>query len=398
MILNPVAHQLSKLALVGVSALTLVACDSNDKDVCAPDTSVPLVAMAAKLDKTGVIQIRTQSDGSLQCSMPATTTDTHVTTFGSDVYQIGRFQQDFLAKFPLSNVRSATYQYSVNGEDTAANPYQVIFVSDRKAYVIRRGGTAVWIIDPSATSEANFKVGELDLSAYGDAYPPHATAAELIDGKLFIMMERLSGTGGYSPIESGYVAVFDTSNDTEIDTGMGTADGLLGIRLGVTNPTAFQYEEENGLIYLLGRGNIFSNSEVAGDPYAGGVVTIDPENYQASLLVDDGTDADNIDFFTGLTVVSASKAYLQTYAGWQDTTLHTFNATTGIIDSNPVANQSNVDITTMSEAPDGSLWLGINDPTGTTDPKVEILDVSSDASVRTFNTDMVPINFSFIEQ
>jgi len=403
-------HLLSKAALIGASALIMVGCDSSDDNestepaanpnACAPDATGPMFAMAAKLNESGVVQVRSEADGSLLCSLPATTTDTHVTTNGSDIYQIGRFQQDFLAKYSLDDVLNDVYQISVNGDDTAANPYQVVFVSDEKAYIIRRGGNAVWIVNPSVTeaTEANFKIGELDLSAYGDGYPAHATAAQLVDGKLFVMMERLSGTGGYSPIESGYVAVFDTATDTEIDTGMGTVDGLMGIRLGVTNPTAFQYEEENGLLYLVGRGNIYGNSEVDGDPYAGGVVTIDPENYQASLLVDDGTELDNINFFTGLTVVSASKAYLQTYAGWQNTTLHTFNATTGTIDANPVANQSGVDITTMTEAPDGSLWLGINDPSGESDPKVEILDVDTDASVLSFDVDMVPINFSFIEQ
>ena len=392
-------HQLGKITILGASVLALAACDSSDDAVstaCEVDASIPLVAVSSKIDQTGVIQVRSQSDGVLHCSLPATTTDTRVTTRGSDIYQIGRFQQDFLAKFSLADVQTAVYQYSVNGTDTAANPYQVVFVSDSKAYVVRRGGTAVWIIDPSATSEANFKIGELDLSAYGDTYPPHATAAELVDGKLFVMMERLSGTGGYSPIESGYVAVFDTSTDTEIDTGMGAADGLLGIDLDVTNPTAFQYEEENDLLYLIGRGNIYSNSEVAGDPYQGGVVTIDPETYTASLLVDDGNETDNRDFFTGLKVVNASKAYLQTYAGWQDTTLYTFNATTGVIDADPVANMSNVDITTMTEGPEGALWLGINH--ATEEPKVEILDTTTDATLRTFNTDMVPINFSFIER
>lgn len=404
--LTPAANQLGKFALVGFSALALAACDSSSNDsavqpsanpnACAAGVTSPMVAMAAKIEQTGVIQVRSQSDGTLHCSLPATTTDTRVTTNGSDIYQIGRYQQDFLAKFSLDDVQTAAYQYSVNGTDTAANPYQVVFVSDNKAYVVRRGGTEVWIIDPAATSEANFKIGKLDLSAYGDAYPPHATAAELVDGKLFVMMERLSGPSGYSPIESGYVAVFDTSTDTEIDTGMGTADGLLGIKLNVTNPTAFQYEEENGLLYLVGRGNIYNNSDVSGDPYQGGVVTIDPENYTASMLLDDGTETENRDFFTGLQVVSASKAYLQTYAGWQDTTLYTFNATTGVVDADPVANMSNVDITTMAEGPEGGLWLGINH--ATEEPKVEILDTANDTTLRSFNTEMVPLNFSFIEQ
>lgn len=409
--LNPTARLVSKFALIAASALAVVACDSNDsatatpasnddvtaaENACAPDAAGPLVAIATALYPTGSIQLHSQSDGTLHCSLPATTSDTHVATYGNDVYQIGRFQQDFLAKYSLDDVLTPTYQYSVNGEDTGANPYQVIFVSDSKAYVVRRGGTAVWIIDPSATSEANFKTGELDLSAYGDTYPPHATAAEIVDGKLFVMMERLSGAAGYSPIESSYVAVFDTSTEQEIDTGMGTVDGLMGIRLGVTNPTDFQYEDENGLLYLVGRGNIYANEDVTGDAYAGGVVTIDPESYEASILIDDGSESDNMDFFVGLEVVSASKAYLQTYAGWQDTTLHTFHATFGTVDATAVANMSNVDITTMAEGPEGALWLGINH--ATEEPKVEILDTATDTSLRSFNTGMTPVNFAFIEQ
>ncbi|HCQ35422.1 MAG TPA: hypothetical protein DIU19_05870, partial [Alcanivorax sp.] len=108
--------------------------------------------------------------------------------------------------------------YSTLGaSDTdSSNVYDLVFAAPDKAYMIRYGADTVWVVDPTAGRERNFKTGELDLSAYLPANTtgsPNMSAAVVVDGKLFIAMQRLDSV--FQPNNTAYVAVFDTATDEE---------------------------------------------------------------------------------------------------------------------------------------------------------------------------------------
>lgn len=389
----------------------LEACDSTATATTTAASGTFLVAAAAPDFSAGQIEARSMTDGAVLQAYPATGSDIRVTTDGTDVYQIGRFLMDNITKFTLAS-DTAVYQYSVNGaEESGSNPYTIVFASESKAYIIRYGYPQIWIVNPSATSEANFKTGEIDLSAYinstGDTaataeaeartnITPRASEAILLEDKLYVLMERLDVN--FKPYEQSYVAVIDTATDTEINTGQGT-DGLLGIPLGVNNPTSLQYSEANDLLYTVGRGNYFGSYNLEDeddtndqDRYTGGIVTVDPANFQASLLLDDGTEDSNIGFFNQLSVVDASKAYMTSYASYQSTTLLRLNATTGTVDECAINDLVNKDVSILGQSPNGQLWVGVKG----TQPIIEQIDLGTDLSAGQIETTLAPLNVVFM--
>ena len=128
----------------------------------------------------------------------ATTTDIRVATDGTDVYEIGRFNLDRLTRFRVDELMTPVWQYSVNGDESTVNPYEIVFASETKAYVVRYGSPFVWIVDPTAETGEAFMTGQIDLSAYngntanGDM-TPNPSDAVLVDDRLYVLMENLVG-------------------------------------------------------------------------------------------------------------------------------------------------------------------------------------------------------------
>ncbi|MEE9334141.1 MAG: hypothetical protein V3U65_08620 [Granulosicoccaceae bacterium] len=394
-------NRISCLLVVGTLSL-LSACSSSDDSATPADTNIAAghyAFVATAGGGAGQIERYSLADNTQNGTYPATMTDLSIATDGTHVYEIGRFNLDTLTKYDVSDTSAPVYQFSVNGDETQANPYDVIFVNDTKAYVIRYGSTQVWIIDPSvdALDEANFRTGELDLSVYDTGGAPKASGAVLVGGKLFILMQRLDA--GFAPSSVGYVAVFDTTTDEQINTGKGT-DGLPGIALSTLNPSNIQYLEARDEIYVTGRGNIFGNPAVTGDPYQGGIETIDPTSYDIAMLLDDGTEAENNDFFSSALIVSPSLGYLITNSGFDATTfasidtLRSFNPTTGILAAEPVAGLVDTSIANLHVAPDGLLWVGVPGDA----PGFNLIDTSTNMIVGEFlATTLAPLDVVFVD-
>ena len=324
-------------------------------------------------------------------SYPATGSDIVVNTDGESVYQVGRFGLDSITRFSAVDTSITDYQRSVSGGETAPNPYQIVFASSTKAYVIRYGSPNIWIVDPSATDDAAFKTGEISLGAYDSDQVPEANGGVIVDGKLFVLMERLENFG---VVKNGYIAVIDIATDTEIDTGKGEADGLQGIPLSVANPTALQFSDQDGQLYVVGRGNFFAADASTGDRFSGGVQSIDPVTFDSSVVLDDGSEDSNNGFFTNLLVVSSQQAYLVTQAGFGDTTLRSINMMNGEL-GGVVANLQNLELTTLANAPDGNVWVGLGDAVA---PGFTVLDpVQGSVVGEQVATTLIPINVVFVQ-
>jgi len=290
----------------------------------------------------------------------------------------------------------------LNGDETESNPHDIVFLNETKAYVVRYGSPKIWIINPSAESEDVFKIGEIDISAYdpdaSDADPsPKATSAVIVNGKLFVLMQRLTG---FSPIETGYVAVFDTSDESEIDTGMG-ANGLKGIALNSLNPTDIRYNETTGEIYVTGRGNLYvSDNMLPGDPYSGGLFAIDADSYSLSQLLDDGDMATNESrgFIEHTLVLSDTKGYVSLYTGYDPdtfvsfTSVRTFNPSTGEY-GDPIPALVDAQVANLTKGADGNVWIGISGDA----PGFTLLDPANDTAVEPFvATSLSPLNVIFL--
>lgn len=271
-----------------------------------------------------------------------------------------------------------------SGEQGSANPYQLVFVNESKAYLLLYGKNKAWIVDPSATQADDFFSGQtLNL----DAYMPddsigavNMSAGIVVNGKLFITMQRLDSN--YSPSNTGYVAVFDTETDTELETNADASDNLKGIPLKGRNPTNIQYLEQMGLVVT----NLGSYSA----PFDGtSLDIIDPETYQVSSMIQDNDIDTQIN---DAVIISQTQGYILNYAGWQDISLQSFNPSEGASSLTTINNLTGMDLRDIELSPEGRVWLA--DAT-LANPGIRVIDPSDNNEDDFIETSLLPIAISF---
>lgn len=262
--------------------------------------------------------------------LPSSVSDITVAAYGEYFFRIERLQADNVAKFAISEPGKLIWQFSTNdaSDTVSSNPQDLIFVNAEKAYLPRFGSTKAWIVNPSATTEAEFKIGELDLSSYADSDDiPEMKSGIIADGRLYLIMQRLNRKDGLIPSNTSYIAVFDTDTDTEIDTKVANTDGVSGILLPVRNTNAVQYLAENKMLYVQGSGDFWSGRK---STYTGGIASIDTTTWAVTTVLDDGDDDYHpYGYISGMVIVNRDKGYFIGYAGWGDNSLYEFDPSTG---------------------------------------------------------------------
>lgn len=268
---------MKKIALVTASTLALCGCFGEDSDnndiedvITAPEPTIepelepePISAYVAQLIASDysssqvAVGLTSGTRTAVEGYFEKNESDYTIDVYGDYVYQIGKFGIDTLARVNTKvSLLLPEYEYSLaEDESSSTNAYQIIQTSETKAYLIRYGKDSIQIVDPSADEE-NFVTGSIDLSAYnpeGNDVPSMAGGV-IVDDKLFVILQRqdanfVAGTP--------YIAVIDTTTDTEIDTQPGV-DGLKGIELNADNPDYL--ETDGNYIYVSGRGDYASNS------------------------------------------------------------------------------------------------------------------------------------------
>jgi len=331
-------------------------------------------------------------------NLKPTISDLAIDCHGRHFYRIERFQGDNVTKFDVMAPEQVVYQFSTQApSDTApSNPYQMVFMNADKAYLLRYGSTKAWIVDPSAQTESNFKVGELDLSAYADADGvPEMAAGAVVDGKLFIVMQRFEL---FQTLQTAYVAVFDTVTDQEIDTGKAT-NNLKGIPLSIKNPLNIGYLAENDRIYVQATGK----SEFGSSPaeYTGGIETINPDDYNTQLVLDDGDENDHpFGQILNMALVTQSQAYFIGSTAFQTNSLYRFNPTTGAIFSDvngpvAVAGLFDSNLTSLAVDRNANLWVGNGDLAA---PGMVVIDTADDSVEEALiGTNLNPVETCFCE-
>jgi hypothetical protein len=333
--------------------------------------------------------------------LPTDKTDIMVVAYENYFYRIERFQADNITKFDIAAPDTPIYQYSVldSGDTDSANPHGLIFLSAEKAYLLRYGKTTAWIVNPSATTEAEFKLGELDLSAYADQDGvPEMDAGVIVDGILYVTTQRLDRTDGWAPKNTSYVVLFDTETDEEIDTGTQNTDNVKGIALPGPNTGAIQYLADNDTIYIQAAGDLGSTYANRDPAYTGGIITLNPATYETALLVDDGDDSDHpYGNISGMAIVSAEKGYFVGYAGWGDNTLYAFSPTTGDVSGEVSADLANINIAGMQSGAyadkNNRLWV-----CNQTDAEVVILNTEDNTIDENLRTDLNPLMVAFTSE
>ncbi|MFK8082842.1 MAG: hypothetical protein AB8B97_21390 [Granulosicoccus sp.] len=434
---TPTPYSLLTPALLASSLFLLSACSSSDDDPVSdttdaqtqtsPDSDVtdtppsedaetqtPPISSNSSTDygyaftrgpafDSGQIErINLTTGNTIDGTYPGTESDHRVATDGQSVYQLGRFTIDNLTRFSATDTSVVDYQISVLNEDVETfNPQAIAFVNDDLAYLTLRGSDKVLVLDPSpeeATTESLI-TGEISLADYnkggGDTLDlPDMTNAIIVDDKLFVLMENLDN---FAPINGGYIAVIDTNTNLEIPTQQGEFP-RQGIDLQTVNPTSLHFNTTTGLIYVTGRGNYFLSESAPGDPYTGGIETINPTTFETALLIDDGTEDNNVGFFLDTIVINETLGYLITLDGFNAdfsaiNNLRTFNPTSGEI-SEPIAGTEGQSLTTLAVGLDNHLWVGIQSLT----PGFMRIDLATgEIAPERVATNLIPSNIVFID-
>jgi len=382
-----------QLGVAIILSVLLSACSSDNTTTSIPGGAA--VVTIAPDYSSGSHAVIDESNGEFNSAnnLLPTASDITLASNGNFFYRIERaFAGNNITKFSFAEPQTVIWQYSVKDDPQEAvlsNPTDMVFVNEQKAYVIRYGKDKVWIVNPSATSEAEFKIGELDLSSYGgEDGIPDMKAAVIVNGKLFITMQRLVN---FSPTEIAYVAVFDVATDTEIETNY-PGDEFKGIPLEIRNPdNDMVYAEDDNAIYIQAVG-AFSPTE-----YIGGIEKINVDNYATELVLDDGTANDHPNGkIISVAVVSATEAYFigcadcdDFVAGFNDYSLYKLNPATGVTESVQIAALQHTELSDLSLSPTGDLWISAGSAT------LYIMDVSQENLIATIDTQLNPAQVVF---
>ncbi len=319
--------------------------------------------------------------------------DLSVDAYGNYFYRIEKYNANNVTKYSVDAPSDAIWQYSTEGAEENSNPTDLVFVSSTKAYLLRYGSDTAWIVNPSAETEAKFKTGELDLSAYADTDGiPEMQTGIVVGDRLYVILQRVdfSDFTGSNPeaivYYKPYIAVFDTATDTEIDTHRGE-NGLKGIPLPtIRNPQAIRYSKGNDSLYVQGVGDWGASSQAMG-----GIVRVDAESYASTVVMTD--NAGTYGTISGLAIVSPAKGYFIGYAGWGDNTLYSFNPLNGG-DVVPVAGFEHLSLAGL----DSGVYVDKNDMLwvcNQSDASVDILNTADDTIDESIPTAFNPVSVAF---
>ena len=372
-------------------SLILAGCggDSSSSNDLTITTRVGIIATASDDYASGEVELAAIEESNITASGGyfSGISDIAVNGYGQNYYLLRKFWADQVLKVNVENPAAEVWQASAlnRGETGSANPYQLIFVDETKAYLLRYDQDTAWIVDPSATQASEFFKGNtLDLSNYVPADSngaPGMSSGVVVDGKLFITLQRLDGN--FQPTNESYVAVFDTATDAEIETNADENDNLKGIPLIGQNPGGIQHLEGTGVIVH----NIGSYSTTNGTS----LDLVDPATYTVTSMIGDAEIDTQI---SDAVIVSSTKGYILNYASFQSISLQSFDPSQGASSLTTVGSFSNADFRDIELSPEGRLWLA---DARVNNPGIRVINTSDDTEADFVETSLLPIDISFAE-
>ncbi len=199
--------------------------------------------------------------------------DAYVRTFGKRVFIIEGGDNSNIIALDPEKPGAPLWQYSVG---TGSNPHDIVFVPTAgmlKGYVLRYNKPTVWVVNLDAKKAEDFKIGEIDLSAWKDADgSPEAHLGFYAGGFVYAALQRYDLTA-YSAGEALLVKI-DPATDTVVDADTSTP-GVQGIPLVKKNPIAGSLV--GATLYLAGTTYGMTDEgvwsvDLAGPPYTQKVI------------------------------------------------------------------------------------------------------------------------------
>ena len=389
---------LSLLATIGLTACNFGS-DNKDEERTPVPVQAFIQTVSPDFSSSEVVAVDVET---LQLSSgyyKKVKSDYTLVTNEDAIYHIGRYGIDTIDKYMADLPDTPVWSFSTqdNEDGVSRNPYNIAFASDSKAYVIRYGSSKVWIINPNAMQIDDFKIGELDLSAYAEnnGNTPSPSAAIVSNGKLFIAMQRVDDNWN---TQTAYVAVFDSNTDTEIETNASSEDDVMGIPLSGLNPL------EQSLYVFGDELFVTTRDSYASMDLSGSLIEAIDTNTFALRQVLAATDiTDNVSASLQASVIeSAEKGYFVATKSVFDpnyrevSALYQFNPSTGEITAENVAGTGEEDINYLAYDANGYLWLSV---AAASTPGIDVIDVKSNSlHAPRLLTELNPGAIAFIKQ
>lgn len=377
-----------KLISLLLSLLTIASCSQDVTTVAAKANAI--VATTAADYSSGAHTVISKDDNGDRIAfnnLSPTGSDLTVAAYGQHFYRIERaFSGNNITKFSSADPQTPIWQYSTNdtASAVASDPHDIVFVSETKAYVLRYGSSKMWIVNPSATTEAEFKIGEIDLSAYdGTDDVPEMDGGVVVDDKLYITLQRLDN---FAVTQDAYVAIFDVNTDEEIDAKI-PGDTFKGIPLQTRNLTNIVYESVSNSIFVQGSGSFFP------EEYTSGIEKINLGDLSTTVILGDGDAVTHpYGLITEMAVVSDTLLYFVGYASFTDNTLYKLDLSTAEITASAVATLISGQIANLTVDDEGLLW--VSDIANAT---VRVIDPAVDAEIDALFTNLNPDRIVFTQ-
>lgn len=321
---------------------------------------------------------------------------TSLDVFGSNIYSVSDFD---VSKYSVESPDQESWLYSTKNilHSVNVSPNTLVSLSDKKAYLIRSRSSKIWIVNPESSSEEDFKIGELDLSSYipssSITNSPRPFHGIIKDGKLFVVMQRRDSTFGDS--NTGYIAVFDTNTDEEIETNSNNSDGLKGVPINGINPLGDSLSDYENMIYIT------TGSTFKGMSDKSLIEELNVTDYTIkTVLSAKNVTGDEREYFQGSVIVSGNKGYFYTVKSNFDPfsqvyKLYQFNPKSGKVKEEAVLEYTDEKIKFIRNDKQGFLWVGVDNKVN---PGVDILDVESNAQVgKRVMTLLSPTDIGFLK-
>ena len=201
---------------------------------------------------------------STETSLAGVHSDADARYYEGLVYVVNHLYGDNIQVLDPAQDFATVRQFSVG---PGSNPQDIAFVSPSKAYVTRY--ESVWLYEVDATTGA--VTDSVDLSAFADSDGlPEMAGMALVDGLLFVAIQRIDRALYWTPVPPSYLAVVDTATNDIVDVDP-VAPGVQGVELTGTNPyTELLVDEDQGLIYVgeSGQWGVADGGVEAVDPAA----------------------------------------------------------------------------------------------------------------------------------
>ena len=395
--------------LLPLLLLGLAACSDTDGLGQAPaptpppaadTTAVAVVALRASDFSSGAHALIDLADNSSNQNLDPDGSDLSIRADGDQFFRVGRLfggsDANAISLYSLDNPGLALSTYSTQdaaNPDQGSNPYDIIRVSPERAYVLRYGASAAWIVDPEASSEGGFKQGEIDLSAFDSDGVPDMVAGVRAAGRVWVLLQRLEF---FDSTSDSLLVAIDIASNSLVDLDPATAE-IDGLPLPLRNATQISVSNDGGSLYVLAQGGSDFDANFNATPrYDGGLAEVSLVNLSERMLLDDGeAGAAPYGQFTHFAQDANDALWL--VAGDLD-----FGGTDSLYAIDPVsgtasaerlpAATSDIEISTLAPSPEGDLWLGLaGNSSG-----ILRLDPSTGITT-TIPLELVPINIDFAD-